>query len=175
MIPNCRLWCHTIELNPCHVFNIGKKNVTLQRTTKRCNVVLLYVSYMPSQRWSTSDAHPASFGNLMRSQLVYRSKWPHSFTGILNVSSVLTDILHVSSVLTDITHSQSLSTTLSTFWHSQRRYYLLAFSTTLSTFRHSQRPLICTKSHNTSQLPDPTYPTVPAILFPGLFGPGRGY
>ena len=63
--------------------------------------------------------------------------------------------------------------TLSTFNHSQRCYYLLALSMTLSTFRHSQRPFICTKSHNTSQLPDPTYPAYPAIFFPGLFGPGR--
>ena len=49
--------------------------------------------------------------------------------------------------------------------------YLLVFLTILSTFRHSQHLFICTQSHNTHQLPDPTSTTYPEIWFPGLSGP----
>ena len=110
--------------------------------------------------------HPAPFGNLMRSQLVYRSHRHYSFPGILN----------------DVIYLQAFPTTLLPSGILNDIIYLQAFPTTLSTFRHSQRHYLPSGILNVrlfiqkaNQLPDPTSPMYPAILFLGLSGPGRAY
>ena len=109
---------------------------------------------------------PAPFSNLMRSQLVYHSHRHYSLLCILNVVIYLQAFpttLLPSGILNDIIYLQAFSTTLSTFRHSQRHY--------LPSGILNVRLFV----HKVNQLPDPTSPTYPAILFLGLSGPGRAY
>ena len=73
---------------------IGKKKVALLRPNKRCNVLLHYVLYIPSQCCSTFDIHPHDIVHYMCYQLVDHSEELFSHLGTLNVSGILNDLSH---------------------------------------------------------------------------------